>query len=125
TVIFNCSAQHGAVNSGQFDFSAWIPNVPTTMRLPLPTSKGRTSLLASLPEVSATCRTLVLLSFYPQRRLGTYPDEHLTEEAPQRSIATFQSRQAQVSRDIREWNRGLALPYTYLDPAVVENSIAV
>lgn len=66
-----------------------------------------------------------LLSFYPQRRLGTYPDEHLTEEAPQRSIATFQSRQAQVSRDIREWNRGLALPYTYLDPAVVENSTAV
>uniref|UniRef100_A0A8C3WKM0 Polyunsaturated fatty acid lipoxygenase ALOX15 n=1 Tax=Catagonus wagneri TaxID=51154 RepID=A0A8C3WKM0_9CETA len=124
-VIFNCSAQHAAVNSGQFDFSAWMPNVPTTMRLPPPTSKGQTSLVASLPEVNATCHTLVLLSFCPQRRLGTYPDEHFTEEAPQRSIATFQSRLAQVSRDIRERNRDLELPYTYLDPTVVENSIAV
>lgn len=54
----------GCVGWVQFDFSAWIPNVPTTMRLPPPTSKGRTSLLASLPEVSATCRTLVLFQGY-------------------------------------------------------------
>uniref|UniRef100_A0A8C3WK49 Polyunsaturated fatty acid lipoxygenase ALOX15 n=1 Tax=Catagonus wagneri TaxID=51154 RepID=A0A8C3WK49_9CETA len=129
-VIFNCSAQHAAVNSGQFDFSAWMPNVPTTMRLPPPTSKGQTSLVASLPEVNATCHTLVFFRGISNetkdtRRLGTYPDEHFTEEAPQRSIATFQSRLAQVSRDIRERNRDLELPYTYLDPTVVENSIAV
>ncbi|KFO18857.1 Epidermis-type lipoxygenase 3 [Fukomys damarensis] len=36
-----------------------------------------------------------------------YPDEHFTEEASQRSIITFQSCLAQISRDIKEWNQGL------------------
>lgn len=65
-----------------------------------------------------------LLSCRPQRPLGTYPKEHFTEEAKQQSTAAFQSRLARMSWDIRERNRGLALPYTYLDPAVV-NSITV
>lgn len=60
-----------------------------------------------------------------QRPLGTYPDEHFTEEAPRRSIAAFQSRLAQISRDIRERNRGLALPYAYLDPPLIENSVSI
>lgn len=62
---------------------------------------------------------------FSQRHLGTYPDQHFTEEAPQRSIAAFQSRLAQISRDIRERNRGLALPYTYLDPPLIENSVSI
>ncbi|XP_037350223.1 polyunsaturated fatty acid lipoxygenase ALOX15B-like isoform X2 [Talpa occidentalis] len=129
-IIFNCSAQHAAVNSGQFEFSAWMPNVPTTMRLPPPIAKGQADLIASLPEVNVTCHALVLFwgvsnDTKDTRPLGTYPDEHFTEEAPLRSIAAFQSRLAQISGVIWERNQGLALPYTYLDPAVVDNSIAV
>lgn len=60
-----------------------------------------------------------------QRPLGTYPDEHFTEEAPQRSIAAFQNRLAQISRDIKERNQSLALPYTYLDPSLIENSVSI
>lgn len=60
-----------------------------------------------------------------QRPLGTYPDEHFTEEAPRRSIAAFQSRLAQISQDIRERNKGLALPYAYLDPPLIENSVSI
>lgn len=65
------------------------------------------------------------LGFGSQRPLGTYPDEHFVEDAPRQSIAAFQHRLAQISRDIRERNQGLALPYTYLDPPVIENSVSI
>ncbi|XP_055262435.1 hydroperoxide isomerase ALOXE3 isoform X4 [Moschus berezovskii] len=132
-IIFNCSAQHAAVNSGQHDFGAWMPNAPSSMRQPPPQTKGTTTLksyLDTLPEVNTTCNNILLfwlVSQEPkdQRPLGTYPDEHFTEEAPRRSIAVFQNRLAQISRDIRERNRGLALPYAYLDPPLIENSVSI
>ncbi|XP_052613814.1 hydroperoxide isomerase ALOXE3 isoform X2 [Peromyscus californicus insignis] len=132
-IIFNCSAQHAAVNSGQHDFGAWMPNAPSSMRQPPPQTKGTTTMksyLDTLPEVNTTCSSLLLfwlISQEPkdQRPLGTYPDEHFTEEAPQQSIAAFQNCLAQISRDIRERNQSLALPYTYLDPPLIENSVSI
>ncbi|XP_025860974.2 polyunsaturated fatty acid lipoxygenase ALOX15B isoform X1 [Vulpes vulpes] len=132
-VIFNCSAKHYAVSAGQFDSCVWMPNLPASMQLPPPTSKGQTrpeGFLATLPPVNATCDIIValwLLSKEPgdQRPLGTYPEEHFTEEAPQQSIATFQSHLTQISKEIRERNQELALPYTYLDPPLIENSVSI
>uniref|UniRef100_A0A7N5KQ58 Arachidonate 15-lipoxygenase type B n=1 Tax=Ailuropoda melanoleuca TaxID=9646 RepID=A0A7N5KQ58_AILME len=132
-VIFNCSAKHYAVSAGQFDSCVWMPNLPPSMQLPPPTSKGQTKpegFLATLPPVNATCDIIIalwLLSKEPgdQRPLGTYPDKHFTEEAPQQSIAAFQSRLAQISKEIRERNQGLPLPYTYLDPPLIENSVSI
>ncbi|XP_061031085.1 polyunsaturated fatty acid lipoxygenase ALOX15B isoform X1 [Eubalaena glacialis] len=132
-VIFTCSAKHSAVGTGQFDFSAWMPNLPPTMQLPPPTSKGQASpegFIATLPPVNATCDVIValwVLSKEPGDRqpLGTYPDEHFTEAAPCWSIAAFQSRLAQISRDIQERNQDLELPYTYLDPPIIENSVSI
>ncbi|XP_076792661.1 hydroperoxide isomerase ALOXE3 isoform X2 [Arvicanthis niloticus] len=132
-IIFNCSAQHAAVNSGQHDFGAWMPNAPSSMRQPPPQTKGNTTMksyLDTLPEVNTTCSNLLLfwlVSQEPkdQRPLGTYPDEHFTEEAPRRSIAAFQSCLAQISKDIRERNQNLALPYAYLDPPLIENSVSI
>ncbi|XP_031824495.1 arachidonate 15-lipoxygenase B [Sarcophilus harrisii] len=171
-IIFNSSAQHAAVNSGQFDFSAWVPNIPTSMRLPPPITKGTADFLGSLGDVSTACHALILfwvvsdqdrdmvsqaVSYwdggnqsvrelgvqiwgrkgepqipqfhlflhYSQRLLGTYPEVHFTEEAPKQSIAAFQSRLVQISQDIQERNKGLDLPYTYLDPLHIENSVAI
>ncbi|XP_046531418.1 polyunsaturated fatty acid lipoxygenase ALOX15B-like isoform X1 [Equus quagga] len=132
-VIFNCSAKHSAVGSGQFDYCAWMPNLPPSMQLPPPTSKGQASLegfIATLPPVNASCDVIIalwLLSKEPgdQRPLGTYPEEHFTEEASRQSIAAFQSHLAQISQDIRVRNQGLVLPYTYLDPPLIESSISI
>ncbi|KAJ7313195.1 hypothetical protein JRQ81_004471 [Phrynocephalus forsythii] len=64
-IIFCSSARHAAVNSGQFDFAAWMPNTPATLRQPPPKVKGKASLqsiLDTLPDVSSTCTLLVVVS---------------------------------------------------------------
>ncbi|XP_034362867.1 polyunsaturated fatty acid lipoxygenase ALOX15B-like isoform X1 [Arvicanthis niloticus] len=132
-VIFTCSAKHAAVSAGQFDSCAWMPNLPPTMQLPPPTSKGQArpeSFIATLPAVNATCYHIIalwLLSKEPgdRRPLGHYPDEHFTEDAPRRSVAAFQRKLIQISKGIRKRNQSLALPYTYLDPPLIENSVSI
>ncbi|KAA0712563.1 Arachidonate 5-lipoxygenase [Triplophysa tibetana] len=52
-VIFNASAQHAAVNFGQFEWYGWIPNSPSTMRKPPPREKDSVDLnyiMDTLPD---------------------------------------------------------------------------
>lgn len=48
----------------QFDSCVWMPNLPPSMQLPPPTSKGQTKpegFLATLPPVNATCDIIIAL----------------------------------------------------------------
>ncbi|XP_060638873.2 hydroperoxide isomerase ALOXE3-like [Anolis sagrei] len=132
-VIFTSSVRHASVNNGQFDFGAWMPNYPSSMRKPPPKSKGSVTfgdILDTLPDVSTTCSTLLilwLLSREPgdRRPLGCYPDEHFTEERAKEAIGAFQRRLVQISEEIKERNKGLPLPYHYLCPKEIENSTSI
>ncbi|XP_030005071.1 arachidonate 12-lipoxygenase, 12R-type-like [Sphaeramia orbicularis] len=131
--IFTSSCQHAAVNGGQYDYGGWMPNTPITLQLPPPTIKGKAdkdTVLKTLPDVNATAQgmaTVWLLSkqssdFVP---LGQYPEEHFTEEKPRQMIKKFQSELHALSVKINERNEKLEIPYTYLDPKKVENSVAI
>ncbi|XP_068035462.1 polyunsaturated fatty acid lipoxygenase ALOX15B-like, partial [Anomalospiza imberbis] len=64
-IIFCCSARHAAVNSGQYDYAAWMPNTPGTLQRPPPASEDEATeelLLATLPAPEATGALLALLS---------------------------------------------------------------
>uniref|UniRef100_A0A8I6GCB6 Arachidonate 15-lipoxygenase, type B n=1 Tax=Rattus norvegicus TaxID=10116 RepID=A0A8I6GCB6_RAT len=133
-LFHSCQCKPGKEGSDlQFDSCVWMPNLPPSMQLPPPTSKGQASpegFIATLPAVNATCDVIIalwLLSKEPgdRRPLGHYPDEHFTEEAPRRSIAAFQRKLIQISSGIRKRNQSLALPYTYLDPPLIENSVSI
>uniref|UniRef100_A0A8C8VQ81 Arachidonate lipoxygenase 3 n=1 Tax=Pelusios castaneus TaxID=367368 RepID=A0A8C8VQ81_9SAUR len=131
--IYCCSARHAALNNGQYDLGAWMPNLPSSMRNPPPMAKGTTSLesyLDTIPEVNTTSValfTLWVICCEPgdSRPLGTYPDEHFTEEEPKRLIKAFQERLAQISQEIQERNKSLPIPYCYLDPHQIENSTSI
>uniref|UniRef100_A0A3Q4MQ93 Hydroperoxide isomerase ALOXE3-like n=2 Tax=Neolamprologus brichardi TaxID=32507 RepID=A0A3Q4MQ93_NEOBR len=132
-VIFTCSAQHSAVNSGQYDFGGWMPNSPTTMELPPPKEKGTTTektILDTFPSVNTTVHamsTVWLLSKQSSDSifLGNYPEKHFTERFPLLKIKEFQEELKKLSADIKARNSSLDLPYTYMDPEVVENSVSI
>ncbi|XP_077575061.1 polyunsaturated fatty acid lipoxygenase ALOX15B-like isoform X2 [Stigmatopora nigra] len=132
-VIFTCSAQHAAVNSGQYDYGGWMPNAPSTLRQPPPSEKWKAThvtLCETLPNKGVTgdgLGTTFLLSrpttdFIP---LGQFPEEHFTEESPRQLQDVFLNELQCLSSKIQTRNKGLRIPYTYLDPNKVENSVAI
>ena len=53
-IIFTASAQHAAVNFGQYEIYSFSPNSPAGLRLPAPTVKGEANLktiLDALPDI--------------------------------------------------------------------------
>ncbi|XP_035850116.1 polyunsaturated fatty acid lipoxygenase ALOX15B-like [Sander lucioperca] len=132
-VIFTCSGQHSAVNTGQYDYGSWMPNTPISLQLPPPTTKGKTSkatMLQTFPDVNTTVQgmaTMWLLSkqssdFVP---LGQYPEDHFSEKIPCKLIKDFQGELEGLSVVIKARNKKLEVPYTYMDPRELENSVAI
>ncbi|XP_010886727.2 hydroperoxide isomerase ALOXE3-like [Esox lucius] len=132
-VIFISSCQHSAVNSGQYDYGSWMPNTPISLQQPPPTTKGQSTestMLETLPNVGTTAQgmsTMWLLSKQASDfvALGQYPDEHFYEAQPCNMIKNFQAELKAFSESVNARNATLPVPYTYLDPAVVENSVAI
>ncbi|XP_060060349.1 arachidonate 12-lipoxygenase, 12R-type isoform X2 [Erinaceus europaeus] len=132
-VIYTCSARHAAVNTGQLEFTSWMPNFPSSMRNPPMQVKGLTTeevFMDTLPDVKTTCIVLLVLwtlSREPddKRPLGHFPDIHFVEEAPRRSMEALRQRLMQISHNIRQRNKCLPIPYYYLDPVLIENSISI
>ncbi|RVE60237.1 hypothetical protein OJAV_G00178890 [Oryzias javanicus] len=86
-IIFTTTAQHAATNNGQFDWCAWVPNTPCTMRLPPPTDKEAVTMemiMATLPDVSQSCVQMAITWHLGRAQpdaipLGQYPEQHFTE----------------------------------------------
>ncbi|XP_075869647.1 hydroperoxide isomerase ALOXE3-like [Nelusetta ayraudi] len=132
-VIFTVSAQHAAVNNGQFDYAVFIPNAPILLHKPPPTTKGQTSqetileILPNVGETAAFAAMLVLLSekYSDQVFLGTYPEQRFDEPATEDMIDKFQEELSLLSEAITTRNAKLEIPYTYLNPSIIENSISI
>uniref|UniRef100_A0A8C1YHB3 Uncharacterized protein n=1 Tax=Cyprinus carpio TaxID=7962 RepID=A0A8C1YHB3_CYPCA len=132
-VIFTASAQHAAVNFGQFDWYGWIPNSPSTMRKPPPQQKGQVDLkyiMESLPDRECSSSALGTVWALSQTQknelyLGTYPDMYFTEKPAKEAIKTFQHNLDEVTNIIKSRNEKLTLGYCYLSPDKIPNSVAI
>ncbi|KAA0717757.1 Arachidonate 5-lipoxygenase [Triplophysa tibetana] len=132
-VIFTASAHHAGVNFGQYDWCSWIPNSPPTMRKPPPTKKGEVDLkyiVESLPDRGRSCWHLGAvwaLSQFQENELflGMYADEHFVEKPVKEAMVKFRKELAEVTKVIKNRNDGKRLPYYYLSPDRIPNSVAV
>ncbi|XP_077380457.1 polyunsaturated fatty acid lipoxygenase ALOX15B-like [Festucalex cinctus] len=132
-VIFTCSCQHAAVNNGQYDYGAWMPNTPITLQRPPPTKKGTTSeltMLQTLPPIDVTVQGIAAVWLLSRQSsdyvpLGHYPEDHFTEKTPRQLQKDFKDKLDDLSKQINERNKDLEIPYTYLDPKTIENSVAI
>ncbi|XP_029691623.1 arachidonate 5-lipoxygenase-like [Takifugu rubripes] len=132
-VIFTASAQHAAVNFGQFDWYSWVPNTPSTMRRPPPKQKGladMTLIMETLPDCGRSAWHLGAvwsLSQYQENELylGTFPDDHFTEQPVKAAMDKFRKQLADITFSIKKRNEGKDLPYYYMSPDKIPNSVAI
>ncbi|XP_030644129.1 arachidonate 15-lipoxygenase B-like [Chanos chanos] len=132
-VIFTVSGQHASVNNGQFDYGGWMPNLPSTLKRPPPTKKGcitEYSIFDTLPEISTTVNIMAALyvlskTSSDRHPLGYYPEELFSEVIPLEIIDEFQVELKFLSEEIEKRNKKLQLPYIYLNPKEMENSVSI
>ncbi|KAK7907780.1 hypothetical protein WMY93_016392 [Mugilogobius chulae] len=127
-ILFSVTAQHAAFNNGQFDYYYWLPNGSAILSIPPPTVKGLTSMstvLEALPNVGDAA-SLVRAGWVMSQKykdmipLGNYPEEHFVETFPKQIMKDFQIELVHLSDAIAWRNSKLEVPYTYMDPAVIE-----
>ncbi|XP_064186903.1 polyunsaturated fatty acid 5-lipoxygenase-like [Anguilla rostrata] len=131
-IMFTCSAQHAAVNHGQYDIYAWMPNGPTTMRKPAPKDKAVTEkdIMDTLPDIDTTLESMKVANFLSQVSndfvpLGQYPEEVAFEKHTREPILNFQSKLKEIEENIKRRSALQDFPYEYLYPAGMENSITI
>ncbi|XP_006105144.1 arachidonate 12-lipoxygenase, 12S-type-like isoform X1 [Myotis lucifugus] len=131
--IFTCSAQHAAVNQSQLDWYFWVPNAPSSMRMPPPTTKEDVTMdtvMGSLPNVWQTSlqMTSIWLLCHPQPDkvpLGHHQEEYFSGPEPKAVLRQFQTDLDKLEKEIVARNEQLDLPYEHLKPSLIENSITI
>ncbi|XP_078283985.1 polyunsaturated fatty acid 5-lipoxygenase-like isoform X2 [Rhinoraja longicauda] len=132
-VIFTCSGQHSSVNVGQYEWSSCVPNNPSIMRKPAPTKKGQVTkkdinntLPKEIQKFTVIAATYLLSQPSPMNtKLGSYVEERFTELEARECITKFQHELQQIEEEIIKRNKTIPLPYNYLLPSLIDDSVAV
>ncbi|TNM93456.1 hypothetical protein fugu_001632 [Takifugu bimaculatus] len=131
--IFTASVQHAATNNGQFDWCAWIPNTPCTMRQPPPGDKDAVTMetiMATLPDISQSCMQMAITWHLGRPQpdavpLGHYSEEYFTETKTLELIDKFKEELREIEEHILQQNEGTEPSYLFLLPSRIENSITI
>ncbi|PNJ22700.1 ALOX15 isoform 5 [Pongo abelii] len=130
--IFTCTGQHASVHLGQLDWYSWVPNAPCTMRLPPPTTKDATleTVMATLPNFHQASLQMSITWQLGRRQpvmvaVGQHEEEYFSGPEPKAVLKKFREELAALDKEIEIRNAKLDMPYEYLRPSIVENSVAI
>jgi arachidonate 15-lipoxygenase len=128
-LIFTGSAQHAAVNFPQGDLMDYAPAMPLAGYTALP--KGEVSAEAwrqYLPpreQALNQINILYILGSVYHTRLGDYEDGAFTDEKVRPALRAFQERLRAIESEITRRNEARSVPYHYLLPSQIPQSINV
>ncbi len=130
TVIFTCGPQHAAVNFPQFDYMAHVPNMPLAAyaELPLDDSTEQETWRKVLPPRDRAIEQIQItfsLTTFRHDRLGHYLDTDFEDERAMECAHRFRQDLYDAEAIIESRNETRVLPYPYLQPSLIPNSIAI
>jgi arachidonate 5-lipoxygenase len=141
SIIWQASAQHSAVNFGQWEYYSFIPNRPLSLSKEMPVDADKTVtdeyILGSLPTVDevylalVTGRSLTLPTNRPLLKKGSSGEGafgHSKWAYPVRfpdALKHFSAMLQKVEDEVTARNARRKWPYPYLQPSKIPSSIAI
>ncbi|KAG7266622.1 hypothetical protein CRUP_031569 [Coryphaenoides rupestris] len=107
-VIFTASAQHAAVNNGQFDYNSCYPNTPLMLRGAPPTAKGQVTMetiLGALPSIGTTVQSMSVAVILHKKHADSV--KHIIEN--------FQKELSSIDESINRRNAVVVLLNTHIN----------
>ena len=126
-VVFTCGPLHSALNFAQYEYIGYVPNMPYAAYHPVPDAGNvdMQTVMKMLPTYETAAIQLKwteLLTSYHYDRLGHY-DERFEDPRAQALVERFQADLDEVERQIEQDNTRRPVPYPYLRPSQIINSI--
>jgi Lipoxygenase len=135
TIIFTATAQHSAVNFGQYEYAGWVPNMPFALYQPLTDvsnqQQPKIELIARFPNRVQTIKQMILVKAlslpvpHSSKSLLTMKNPFKDTEA-QRVFEQFQRVHLQhIEQQINARNASIQQPYIRLLPSNIAQSVAI
>jgi arachidonate 15-lipoxygenase len=129
SVIFTASAQHAAVNFPQSELMSYAPAFPLALYSPAPTSSEEQgnfmSMLPSVDRAQTQIEVLGLLGSVYYTQLGQYNKGHFKDAKVMSYLGQFQNLLRDIEIEISMKNRSRLLPYKFLLPSQIPQSINI
>lgn len=131
TLVFIATAQHSAVNFSQYDYMSYPPNMGGALYAPAPTAQTpptEAAYMAMLTprKVAVNSASFVyLLSHVRVSQLGDYPAGTFNDPQVAPILSRLHDRLLQLEEDSKARDASRFLPYPYLRPSLVLQSISI
>jgi len=139
-VIFRCSAQHAAVNNGQFGAYGWVPNAPVAVYRELPDNLpedgsalySQKDFYRALPNRARTFGQTGMVwllseptqhSLFRSGAIPAFSQENCFEA--HRVVGRFRHRLRAVSDAIDVRNTEIGFEYNFLKPQNIDQSVSI
>jgi arachidonate 15-lipoxygenase len=129
SVIFTGSAQHAAVNFPQSELMSYAPAFPLALYSPAPTSSEEQgnfmSMLPSVDRAQSQIEVVGLLGSVYYTQLGQYNKGHFKDAKVKSYLGQFQNQLRDIEIEISQKNFSRLMPYKFLLPSQIPQSINI